>query len=295
MTGAGRPPDSFTSPPQPRPEMEAATPRLSNLQVRVLTAAVGIPVLLALIYIGGWPFAVVAGIIAFLAALEFFHGWLLPTMPISAALAQAPAFVVIAAIVAGAHADGRLVVAAVVLAAMLAAAGYSGLNVFGPRKPYRVLSWSLLYIGVLFSCIVLLRGVEGGRDWVYLGILATFAVDTGAYAVGRTIGKHKLAPRISPGKTREGAVGGYIAGVAAVLVLNELFETGVAAVTMLPFALVMPVLAQAGDLFESWMKRRMGIKDSSGLVPGHGGFLDRVDSLLFVIPALYLFLQLRVL
>jgi len=294
VTAAGGPHDSSASPAATGTATERS-PRLSNLQVRVLTATVGIPILAGLIYVGGWPFAIAAGVVAFLAVMEFFHGWLLPTMPISAALGQAPAFGAAAVMVAGAHKDGRFVIAGIVLALMLAAAGYSRINAFGPRKPYRVLAWCLLYIGVLLSYIVLLRGVEGGREWVFLGILATFAVDTGAFAVGRTIGRHKLAPQISPGKTWEGAAGGYVAGVTVVLLLNDLFDTGVSGTTMLPFALLMPVAAQAGDLLESWMKRRMGIKDSSGLIPGHGGFLDRLDSVLFVVPLLYLFLQVRVL
>jgi phosphatidate cytidylyltransferase len=294
VTAPGGPPEFSAAPPTSAAGGQSR-PRFSNFQIRVLTATVGLPIVVALIFIGGWPFAIVAGMVAFLAAMEFFHGWLLPTMPVSAALGQAPAFGATAVMVTGSHADGRFVVAGIVLAVMLGAAGYSRINFFGPRKPYRVLAWCLLYVGVLLSTLVLLRGVEQGRDWVFLGILATFAVDTGAYAVGRSVGRHKLAPKISPGKTWEGAIGGYFAGAAAVLLLNELFNTGVAATTILPFALLMPVVAQAGDLVESWMKRRMGVKDSSGLLPGHGGFLDRLDSVLFVIPLLYLFLQVRVL
>ena len=157
------------------------------------------------------------------------------------------------------------------------------------------MGWCLAYVGVLFATAVLTRDVANGREWVFLGLLSTFAVDTGAYATGKAIGRHKLAPRISPGKTLEGAVGGWVAGAVVVVALNGLFATPASATTMLPFAIAMPILAQAGDLFESWMKRRMGVKDASGLLPGHGGFLDRMDSILFVMPALYLFLHWRVL
>ncbi|MCK9520166.1 MAG: phosphatidate cytidylyltransferase, partial [Dehalococcoidia bacterium] len=117
----------------------------------------------------------------------------------------------------------------------------------------------------------------------------------GAYATGRLIGRHKLAPRISPKKTWEGAIGGYVAGVAAAFALNALLDTGVEWMTFSHFALAMPIAAIIGDLVESWMKRRMGVKDASGLLPGHGGFLDRLDSVLFVFPLLYVFLQVRVL
>src|SRR5690606_31130511 len=144
--------------------------------------------------------------------------------------------------------------AGVLLAGLFAVAGYSRTNAFGPRRPYRIQAWCLLYLGLLGSTFVLLRDAENGRDWILLGALATFGVDTGAYAVGRAVGRHRLAPSISPGKTWEGAVGGYAAGVAAVLLLNELFDTGVSAATILPFALVMPIASQTGDLVESWIK-----------------------------------------
>ncbi|MGE5596562.1 MAG: phosphatidate cytidylyltransferase [Hyphomicrobiales bacterium] len=277
------------------PGAPAPAARLSNLQLRLITAAVGIPIVLALTWAGGWPFALAAGLVALLAAAEFTHGWLIPSMPIRDVVPQGPLFAASAVVVAGAYWEPRFVWAGIVLAVLFGAAGYSRTNVFGPRKPFRVQAWCLIYVGVLLSTLVLTRDVEQGRKWVFLGILSTFAVDTGAYAVGRAIGRHKLAPRISPGKTREGAAGGYIAGVAAVFALNALFDTDVPWTTMAHFAFVMPIAAQAGDLFESWMKRRMGVKDSSGLLPGHGGFLDRLDSVVFVFPVLYLFLQVRVL
>jgi len=272
----------------------AATGGLSNLQLRLLTAAVGIPVLCVVIWIGGAFYAIVAGVIALLAAAEFTHGWLIPSLPIRAVMPQAPVFGMAGVIVAGSHWDDRFPIAGILLAALLAAAGYSRTNAFGPRKPYRVQAWNLLYAGVLMSTLVLTRDVDDGRKWVFLGILSTFAVDTGAYATGRLFGRHKMAPRISPKKTWEGAAGGYVAGVAVAYALNALFDTGVGWMTLSHFALAMPVAAMAGDLFESWMKRRMGVKDSSGLLPGHGGFLDRLDSVLFVFPLLYVFLQVRV-
>jgi phosphatidate cytidylyltransferase len=143
--------------------------------------------------------------------------------------------------------------------------------------------------------VVLTRDADGGREWVFLGILSTFSVDTGAYTVGRLTGRHLMAPRISPKKTWEGAAGGYVIGTLACFGLNALLDTGVSATTIAPFAVAMPLAAQLGDLFESWMKRRMGVKDASGFLPGHGGFLDRMDSVLFVMPLLYTFLRLRVL
>lgn len=267
----------------------------SNLKLRLLTAAVGLPLLAAAVYAGSWPFALCAGAIALLAGAEFVHGWLMPSLSIREAAAKQPGFVLAAIIVAGAHWEPQLVPAGAAVAIVAAAIGYSRTNALGPRKPFRVLAWGLLYLGVLFSTVVLIRDVEGGREWVLLGLLATFAVDTGAYATGRLVGRHKMAPRISPGKTWEGAAGGYAAGVGAVFALNALLDTGVEARTIVHFALPMPLTAILGDLLESWMKRRMGVKDASGLLPGHGGFLDRLDSVLLVMPLLYVFLRMRVL
>ena len=285
MTAAG-------SPLEP---IREGQPRFSNLQLRLMTAGIGLPVVIAAVIIGGWPFAIAMGIVAAMAGIEFGHGWLFPRTPIIQVASRLLLFAVPGVMAAGAHADARFIAAGLVMAGLAAAAGYLPTNAIGPRKPWRVLSWCILYVGLFVSTFVLLRDLEGGRDWVLVGALSTFAVDTGAYAVGRAIGRHRMAPRISPKKTWEGAAGGYVAGSVAFLALNAAFDTGESALAVLPFALVLPALAEAGDLFESWMKRRMGVKDSSGLLPGHGGFLDRLDSLVFVLPALYVFLRLPVL
>jgi phosphatidate cytidylyltransferase len=266
----------------------------SNLTRRVATAAIGLPIVIAAAWLGGWWFAAFMALVAAAGAIEFGRGWLMPTLSLQEAAPRLVTFAASGMVAGGVHESGRFVPAAALLAGLYAVAGYVPNRFVGPRKPYRVHAWALIYVGIAAATFVLVRDLEGGRDWLLAGALATFAVDTGAYATGRLVGRHKLAPRISPSKTWEGAVGGYAAGVAVFLGLNAAFGTGQSAITMLPVALALPVLSQAGDLFESWMKRRMGIKDSSGLLPGHGGFLDRLDSLLFVMPVLYLFLRWRV-
>jgi len=122
----------------------------------------------------------------------------------------------------------------------------------------------------------------GFAVWLLLVIGATWAADVGAYAVGSLWGRRKIAPRVSPGKTWEGTFGGFGAAALAVLGIAALFglgrpEAAVAAVTIGPAAF-------AGDLLESWTKRRAGVKDSGTLLPGHGGMLDRIDSLIAVAP-----------
>ena len=130
-----------------------------------------------------------------------------------------------------------------------------------------------------------------GQRWLIVLLGVTFATDTGAYAVGRLIGRHPLAPRISPAKTREGAIGGFLAGAGAAVVLPIALGLDTGAVLIAAIAVTLPIAAQAGDLLESALKRRIGVKDSSGLLPGHGGLLDRMDSQLLAAPLLYWTLQ----
>ncbi len=268
---------------------------VSNLRLRLLTAAIGIPVIAILAWFGGWPFAIAAGIIAVLAAAEFIHGWLFPSLPIDVVAGQMPVAGVSGLMVAGTYKSPYFVVVGLAFMILMAVMGFTRIVNSGPRRPYRIYTWSFLYTGVLMASVVAVRVADDGRSWFFLGLLSTFAVDTGAYAVGRAFGRHRMAPSISPGKTWEGAAGGFAAGVCAVFALNALFDTGVRAATILPIAVALPVLAMAGDLFESGLKRRMGVKDASGLLPGHGGFLDRLDSILFVFPVLCAYLWLFVL
>ena len=143
------------------------------------------------------------------------------------------------------------------------------------------------YIGVPLALGLLLRDGPDGRDWVLAALLATFSVDTGAYAVGRLIGKHKLAPRISPGKTWEGVVGGLLGGVGATFGLTLILDLPMDTWKALPLGLLLAVAAMAGDLAESWLKRAAGAKDSGSLIPGHGGILDRTDSIVATLVVAY--------
>lgn len=272
---------------------KASTTASDSLSRRLATAAVGLPILFALVWVGGWPFAVACGVIAVLASTEFVHGWLLPSRPVYEAFRLVPGYGITGAMVAGSRASWEFIVAGVLLAAMFAGLGSIRGEHFGPRRVFAVLAGCIIYVGLLGSTVVLVREADNGREWVILGFLATFTTDTGAYAVGRLIGRHKLAPRISPKKTWEGAIGGYVGGFIAIFVLNHWLGIGVPWDTLLHLAVPFPLAAVVGDLVESWMKRRMGVKDASRLLPGHGGFLDRLDSVTLTFPLLYAFVTLR--
>ena len=172
----------------------------------------------------------------------------------------------------------------------------------GDRAVY---AFSLLLLGPVYVGFLLghglaiydiasaLGGAENlGRNWLLFVLAGTSACDTGAYAVGRLIGRHQMAPRISPNKTWEGAAGGFAGSVLAMLAVGRLFDLGVAMWEYAVAAVVVAIVAQAGDLVESALKRAANMKDSGSIMPGHGGLLDRIDSILFALPAVYYLLAL---
>jgi phosphatidate cytidylyltransferase len=155
----------------------------------------------------------------------------------------------------------------------------------------------IIYVPVLLSFLVFIRYQENGTTWIFSLLCIIFAGDIGAYYVGTYFGRRKLLPRVSPGKTIEGALGGLCANIAVGSLIN-------ANLHRLPWGLDMPgwpwgvavlffmsagLLGQFGDLFESQFKRAANIKDSGNILPGHGGLLDRIDALLFAAPVAYIF------
>jgi phosphatidate cytidylyltransferase len=255
---------------------------------RVASAAVGVPIIFALIWLGGhWYAAAVAAVLA-VGSLEFTHlrrAWFEPACILTA--------VVVAGILVGAHAGDRAwwawLAAGVVFPPIAAAVNPT------EDGPLVDATWALggvIYLAWLGSFIVMLRDADDGREWTYLAVLSTFAVDTAAYFTGRAIGRHKLAPRISPKKTVEGFAGGWAAGAIAVVALHYIFDLGLDVEPVIALGVALPLAATVGDLLESAIKRHEHVKDVSELIPGHGGVLDRFDSILFTVPLVYLFVQL---
>jgi len=148
----------------------------------------------------------------------------------------------------------------------------------------------ILYIGWLLSYLVALRGLDDGRNWVLLALFATFGSDTAAFFIGRALGRHRLTPSISPGKTWEGAIGGIFGAIIVSLLFtlptlftlpNSLYLQDFSYWQAILLGLLVSIFGQLGDLVESLLKRNMEVKDSGKLLPGHGGFLDRIDSIVF--------------
>jgi phosphatidate cytidylyltransferase len=153
-----------------------------------------------------------------------------------------------------------------------------------PQKEGAFTGWAwtmagIVYVGWLLSHLVALRGLDDGRNWVFLALFATFASDTAAFFAGRALGRHKLAPRISPGKTWEGTIAGFLGAIIVSLLFTMLLPISYWQAVLLGF--LVSLFGQLGDLAESLLKRNIGVKDSGRLLPGHGGALDRIDSVVF--------------
>jgi phosphatidate cytidylyltransferase len=173
--------------------------------------------------------------------------------------------------------------------------GFFCILAFSPRNPDSLarlsrLCMAWLYIPYLLSYVLLIGRMEGGRGWMFLILMVIVSSDAGAYYCGRKFGRHKLYEIVSPKKTVEGSIAGLLAGMASGGVFGFLFLDGTPIKLLLLLSGSLALVGQVGDLVESMMKRMSGKKDSSQLLPGHGGILDRLDSLLFAFPTAWLFL-----
>jgi phosphatidate cytidylyltransferase len=256
---------------------------------RLVVAAVGLPLLTALLFLPERLFAALVTLLIAAATVEFIRAapaeaeW-------SVAVGGGAAAALIAATLRTVEAAPDWLPLAMILVTTIALAALLW-RWLGDPSPGAWWLGGVLYVGVFGAHWLLLRAGPDGQRWVLVLLAATFATDTGAYATGKLIGRHLLWPAVSPSKTWEGFAGGMIAGavtsVVAMLALNIAPEAPWVAV----IAGVLPFAAIAGDFLESALKRRMDVKDMSALLPGHGGLLDRMDSLLVVGPSLYWMLQ----
>ncbi len=168
-----------------------------------------------------------------------------------------------------------------------------------PHKEQAFGNWAwtmagVIYVGWLLGNLVALRDLDNGRNWVFFALLTNSASDTAAFFIGRAFGKHRLAPQISPGKTREGAIGGIFGAIIVSLLftLPTPLSLPLSWGQAILLGLLVSIFGQLGDLTESLFKRNMGVKDSGKLIPGHGGALDRMDSVLFVGVVVYYYVLL---
>jgi phosphatidate cytidylyltransferase len=150
-----------------------------------------------------------------------------------------------------------------------------------------LLFMGILYVPLLLGHLMLLRGLTNGIEWIFLLMVIVMAGDSGAYYVGSNFGRRKLYSIVSPNKSVEGALGGLAGSVIGAFIAKATFFPSLTAFDSLATALLLGILGQLGDLFESFLKRSFGVKDSGAIFPGHGGVLDRLDSILFAAPAAF--------
>ncbi len=277
---------------------------MSELTKRVLFAVVAIPIALALIWLGRLPLALLLGVAAGLGAWEFnrlstasgaptLGGW---TIGLAAAL---PLVVHLTATRAIAP---SLWMVALLVPLLLTHALVRFGAVGSPVRSVGATLFGAWYTGGLLSFAYVLRHSRftitdlAGTLLVALPLILTWMSDIGAYFIGRSLGRRKLMPSVSPGKTVAGAVGGLVTTVAVAalyvnFVLRPYASLGMTLGSTILFGAAMSVAAQVGDLAESMLKRQAGVKDSSALIPGHGGVLDRLDALLFTLPLAFALLE----
>lgn len=273
---------------------------MSELGRRVIVALIGAPLALVVIWYGDAALATLASALAALAAYEFFRlareSGSAPMSAIGVGGAAAVPLLV--------HAHFLGVLAVPVSAFVLVVLALIALSIWMrgvDGKPLTAVATTLLgivYTGGTLSYVYALRyygyavGNVAGALVVMLPVLLTWASDVGAYAAGRLIGGRKLIPSVSPGKTVAGAIGGVLLTVVVCILfvrylLRPQAQLAFTTVGTLIFGVAISVTAQVGDLAESLLKREARVKDSGTLFPGHGGALDRLDSLFFVLPVAY--------
>ncbi|HHV94622.1 MAG TPA: phosphatidate cytidylyltransferase [Firmicutes bacterium] len=255
---------------------------MSSLVKRVLTAAFSIPVVLGCLYFGGIPFFLL--VLAASVAAVFELRAMMVEMKVTA---SGPLmYVGAAALLAAIYVRGEALIAPLLFAVFVSAAVLELIS--GSARPFSrggLVLMAVLYGAFLPGHFLLLRAQPQGLALLFLVLLGTWVTDTGAYFVGTRWGRHRLAPTISPKKSVEGAVGGILLSALVTQYVNSRLQIG-----LLPgwvLGTVIGIAAVAGDLFESALKREAGVKDSGWILPGHGGVLDRIDSLLFTVPVVY--------
>ncbi|ABK44353.1 Phosphatidate cytidylyltransferase [Magnetococcus marinus MC-1] len=149
----------------------------------------------------------------------------------------------------------------------------------------------LLYVVIPLQLLLVVHSTEAGSAWILLLLLVMWSTDSAAYFTGRWLGKHKFSPHVSPKKTWEGFWGGTVAGAAASVAVSYGAGLPMPLIHAIGAGVILSVAGQLGDLVESLLKREAGIKDSGNIIPGHGGLLDRLDSMIFTAPAYYLYLS----
>jgi phosphatidate cytidylyltransferase len=250
---------------------------------RFLSALVLIPIAVGATYAGGlWFFALITLIVS-MAGYEFFQ--LMKTGGYKPSLFWG--LVLIWLLLADARYPAWQLARPALTGVMVLSLSW---QLFKKDTSTPTVDWALtivgaLYLGGMAGHFISLRDAPRGLEWMAVTLLSTWVADSGAYFIGRSLGRHKSFPRLSPKKTWEGTIGGWFCGVAVTLLVGHYIGLGL--LHSLILGALVSTFLPLGDLAISMMKRQVGVKDTSGLIPGHGGMLDRIDSLLFAVVVVY--------
>lgn len=276
---------------QPLPQAAAAKKKVEGR--RLYAALIFFPLFYVLVRYCSpvFFFGLVAGA-ALLAQFEFYRlhfrenrGWGLMALGLGTG----------ALLLASLHWPGALPTSAVFLLIPASALIYrivSTSELKGSLVEASVMAFGVLYISLTLGHLVLIRALPSGEYLIFFVVLVTWAGDAGAYYAGVFLGRHQLAPNISPDKTTEGLMGGLVSAVVVALVAQMWFLPSFTSSESLTIGIILTSVGVLGDLSESALKRGAGVKDSGFLIPGHGGMLDRLDSLLFTAPTFYYYIIL---
>lgn len=261
-----------------RPASAASAPALGTrvLRQRLLVAVIGLPIGVAAIIFGGYYLFGIAVVLSLLGLHEYYT-LLRPYRPNLLVGYLAALGVVAGAFFAGIEGALGALAGLLVLTFFWSLLGELGAHLVGRMA---LTAFGVLWVPLGFAYVLMLRALEHGMALTILLFACTIVSDTFAYFVGRAVGRHKMAPRISPKKSVEGAFGGLVGAVVAALIVR-IYSPWLPTKEAVILGLIIGLVGQWGDLFESAFKRDFRVKDSGRLLPGHGGILDRFDSLLF--------------
>ena len=252
----------------------------------MLTAAIALPLLILLILKGS--FFLFDGFLLLLTLLGLFEFYRM-ALPERRGVGLAASFAGALLLLAFLSPDSTVLLPALTIAVI-----FFGLvflftfrNIKTAAGEVALLFMGFLYVPLLLGHLLLIRGLPDGIQWIFLLMVIVMAGDSGAYYVGCNFGRRKLYQVVSPNKSVEGAVGGLAGSVIGAFIAQATFFPALSVFDSLATALLLGIFGQLGDLFESFLKRSFGVKDSGTIFPGHGGVLDRLDSILFAAPAAF--------
>ncbi|MCL2039921.1 MAG: phosphatidate cytidylyltransferase [Bacteroidetes bacterium] len=284
---------------------------MSELKKRIIVALIGIPLGLLAIYIGGLVFSVLILIISSIALYEFYKitlkqnykiniilGTIIGTIPILVLIITGSSKCTLFQYITSYLPLFAMAIIYLYLIYIIAISIIIILIYFLFNKKEDILLRigiffaGFFYISIPFFILVLLRNLDNGFFYTILTFISIWICDSGAYFIGRRFGKHKLMPSVSPKKTIEGAIAGFILSSLFFIITSMLLIENMSLLLSILIGITIGIFGQLGDLVESKIKRIVEVKDSSNLIPGHGGILDRFDSIIFVVPLIYAIIML---